>query len=526
MKHPCPKCGKTLMRGSRTAAGKQRWQCLGPRPERAYCYSTTNPVVGVRKQNGTVKRSVKTPVFTRTLGRTEVFLVTWAQNGTPVHKDFIKSAEAFCNHRSGELLVIPGRYKNPTSRWTRSQENQDVWAPEVIPYLFNTRKKLNKNLVVLGDVKVQPTAASPLTGFEGMTHGESGILGHPKLQLTTVPTPQSRTPKILTTTGACTVRNYSDTRAGKTGEFHHTLGAAVVEIQGGKFHLRQVNAEKDSGHFFDLDTCYMPQGHIVAGGVEALVMGDWHTGFTDPAVVRATFGPGGMVETLKPKALIWHDVSDGYSVNHHHQGNPFNRIAKRRSGWDDAEGELNRVLDEIQKHTPPGVKSVIVASNHDDFLRQWIIANDWRSDPTNAEFYLRTALAMVERTTMGPGGTEYPSPFVYWARARLPAPQFLVLDGSQSYQIKGIELSMHGNRGPNGARGSRKNLRRIGVKSMIAHGHGPGIEEGCTQVGTSTWLSLEYTGNGPSNWLQTHGVIYSNGKRSLYNIIDGDWRLV
>ena len=83
---------------------------------------------------------------------------------------------------------------------------------------------------------------------------------------------------------------------------------------------------------------------------------------------------------------------------------------------------------------------------------------------------------------------------------------------------------MHGDKGPNGARGSRMNLRRIGVKSIIGHTHSCGIEEGCYQVGTSTALNLEYT-SGPSSWLNTHCVVYASGKRSLINIIEGEWRL-
>jgi hypothetical protein len=84
---------------------------------------------------------------------------------------------------------------------------------------------------------------------------------------------------------------------------------------------------------------------------------------------------------------------------------------------------------------------------------------------------------------------------------------------------------MHGDRGPNGARGSIKNLRRIGVKSIIGHSHSPGIDEGCYQVGTSTSLVPRLQQSGPSSWLNTHCLVYANGKRTLINIINGEWRL-
>ncbi len=527
--YPCPRCGKPMSKGSRTPGGKQRWWCRSSnRAEgRPVCYQTTNPEAkGVRNQRGDVKTPTGPTIYKRTLKGVKRVIVTSAQNATPVHAGFMRNLERAANHLDAELVVIPLRYKNPTSRWTKSQENDEAWDPAATRYLCNQRKQLNKNLVLMGDVKTQPTAISPLNGFEALTHGESGILGHTKLQLRTVATPQSRYPKILTTTGACTAPNYTDSKAGKLGEFHHTLGATMIEIDGSKFHMRQINAEKDTGAFIDLNTHYgadyAKSGIAEIPWCHALVMGDTHVDYIDPTVQRATFGKGGMVDVLKPQHLVWHDLLDGYAKNPHHAGNPFNAIAKFHSGRGNVRAEVYRALDFVRKHTPEKVKSVIVASNHDDFLRRYIISQDWRLDPENAEFYLECALAMVRGTKMGDGGTEYPSPFAHIAATRLPEAK--VLGGRESFTLAGIELGMHGDRGPNGARGSIRNLRRIGVKSVIGHGHGPGIEEGCTQVGTSTRLQLEYNG-GPSNWMHTHCVIYANGKRSLLHVVDGDWKL-
>jgi hypothetical protein len=90
--------------------------------------------------------------------------------------------------------------------------------------------------------------------------------------------------------------------------------------------------------------------------------------------------------------------------------------------------------------------------------------------------------------------------------------------------INNIEVGYHGDHGPNGARGSRAQFGKIGTKVIIGHGHSPGIREGAYQVGTSSLLDLEYV-KGPSSWLATHCVVYSNGKRSLLNIVEGEWKL-
>jgi hypothetical protein len=97
--------------------------------------------------------------------------------------------------------------------------------------------------------------------------------------------------------------------------------------------------------------------------------------------------------------------------------------------------------------------------------------------------------------------------------------------GGEGSNIKGIQMDLHGDKGPNGARGSIKNLRRVGCRVMIGHSHSPGFNEGAMQVGTSSRLQLEYNHGGVSGWLHTHGVVYANGKRQLITIINGKYRL-
>lgn len=511
--------------GGKTAGGKQRWRCRNGAGDRPHCYSTTDAKAdGIRNQKGE-KRSRTVPVFTRTLGGTITLLVTAAQNATPVHAGFLNAAEALCNERNGDIIAVPIRYKNPTSRWAASQANEEVWADELLPYLSNERKRLNKNLILLGDVKTQPTAVNPLSGYEALTQGESGILAHTKLALKTIPTPQNKYPKIMTTTGALTVPNYTDSKAGRLGEFHHTLGACLIELKGERFHMRQVNYDLKSESFIDLDRQYCGEHAGPADSPLALVMGDTHVDSIDPQVERATFHwDGGIVQALKPRALVWHDLNDGYAVNPHHFGNVFIGIAKSRAGRADIEAEVRRAVQFVIDRTPGNTESFVVPSNHNDFLTRWIKATNPHTAPGNFEFWCETALAMARGTTLDASGTTTPEPFAYWGRKMVEGLPIKFLTRDESLSLGGVELGMHGDQGPNGARGSIKNLRRIGVKSIIGHTHSPGIDEGCYQVGTSTARKLEYT-SGPSGWLNTHALVYANGKRTLINVIDGEWRL-
>jgi hypothetical protein len=451
------------------------------------------------------------------------FIVTAAQNATPVDERWWAVIENMADRMRAEILVIPLRYKNATSQWTASQQNAEWWTPEVRPYLCNQRVSLNKNLMVLGDIKIQPTASSPLTGADALSLASSGIVGHTKLQMKTVPTPSNRMAKILTTTGSCTVPNYTDSRAGVIGEFHHSLSAILVEIDGPYFHMRQLHFDRATGTCTDLEYRYDDINVERAPRPLALIMGDTHVRFIDPMVNMATWGHAGIVKNLLPEHVVWHDTLDSYSCSPHHEGDPFVAQAKQLSGFGDVKAEVEEALlhIEVRSEEYPEIKHVFVPSNHDDMLSRWIKRADWKSSASR-EFYLETALAMVRGTVMGKGGAEFPDAFSYWLK-RGKMENVKVLDRDESFVLGGVELGMHGDAGPNGTRGSRMNLRRIGIRSVIGHSHSPGIEEGCYQTGTSTRLRLEYQ-RGPSGWLNAHCLLNADGKRQIIVIVDGRWR--
>lgn len=455
------------------------------------------------------------------------YVITAAQNATPVHEAFFASLLTYCRNRDAQLLVIPYRYKNPTAIWSKRAEHDDWWAPELAPYLIDYRINLCDNLVLLGDIKTQPTASVPLQGFESITGKRSGIVGHPKLDLTPVPTPQSKLPKILTTTGAITRRNYIESKAGKKAEFHHTFAAAVVEIDSDTFHLRQL-VSMDDGSFMDVSNVSGAGGTVEYSGAtirrnlpaEALVMGDTHEEFIDPNVERVTFGKDGIVARLRPKVLVWHDVHDAYARNHHHWGEVFINYAKHHAKKDNVERALAGTFAFVDRVSPSYAQNVFVASNHPEAIAKWVKTADPKLDPENAVFWAKTFVAMLAGSKWTDTGASTIDPFAYWGKKMLKCAarsRFLARD--ESYIIKGIELSFHGDKGSNGAKGSLKGFEKIGVKTVTGDSHTPGISGGAYKVGLSARYALEYAKGGPSSWLHTHCVIYANGKRSLINIM-------
>lgn len=511
----CNKCGGSLHKDTRRVLAdgtlRQRYKC------RDCERSTSYPVAGKPEEIFALDFRTELPVADR-------YVVTCAQNATDIKKSFFKNLLTYCKEKKAELVILPIRYRNPTSRWTGADENDDWWWDDLKPYMFAGRQLLCRNLVVMGDIKVQCTATRPLTSLETITGDLSGIIGHPKLELRTIATPQNDLPKIMTTTGAVTVKNYTDTKAGKRGEFHHTYGACVVEMtKKGGFHMRQINAKSD-GSFIEMEGRYAGGKSMPAPPAEAIVFGDLHAPFVDPTVVKATWtGPKSLVKRLKPKYWVFHDTDDFYSRSHWEQKNPFAAVIKQKMGLDDVRKEVEKCVQFIDDVSKGGTHTnILVASNHDEHLLRWLKESDWRKDPVNAEFYLETALATCRNTTMETWGHNIPDPFIDLAKKYMKYKKTRFLTRSDSFVRKNVEMAMHGDLGPNGSRGYTRALARIGVKLIIMHSHTSEICDGLFRGGTSSYLRRSYT-VGPSSWLQTHVVLYGNGKRTLVNIIDGEF---
>lgn len=517
----CPHCGEQALskHGAPPNGGTknlQRFKCGG-------CgRHTRHPLAAPKPPKVIIPTVMELP-------QRHVFLVTCAQNATPVHQAFWANLQAYREFRKARLSVVPLRYRNPTSLWSKNQENDEWWASEVKDNLFAGRKLLGPGIMLMGDVKTQVTATEPLTGYESLSGPNSAIFGHPQVALMSVAAPQNRTPKIITTTGACTIKNYTTTKAGVKGDFHHSFGATVVEVDGDWFTLRQIVA-KDDGSFIDREFAVANGKVTKAPPAEGIAMGDTHDWFKDPDVIAGTFGKDGLVPTLRPKRLFWHDLLDGFTVDHHHRGKPFIAIAKHEGSRWDVRQEVTDAVMTVLTRTPLGTESIIVASNHTDHLKRWIEETDWRSDPRNARFYLETAKYMADNTVMKDEATSTPDPFEYWfyhIKYRTPGGSNVktrILGRDESYSVQGVEFTFHGDKGANGAKGERRAYSRIGTKTVINHSHSPGITEGCYQGGTNSFLKLDYNA-GLSSWLHCDVVQYANGKRSLIFFSGKRWRL-
>ncbi len=504
----CPKCGsgRVVKTGMTTNVGSQKQNYLC----RSCACKTTAPLA--KPPSEVIPMRDKLPEAKR-------YLITSAQNATPIHKAFWQALERCAKFYDAEIVVIPGRYKNPTSQWTQNNKDHEWWDKAVMPYLCNGRIQLNERLMIVGDVKVQWAAARPLSRLDALTKDMSGIIGHGARALRSIATPQYKHPKLMFTTGACTVANYTDTKIGALGEFNHTLGALIVEIDGDAFYVRQLDATRE-GSFIDLNVEFTADGVRLARPALALAIADLHYRWANKKVLSATLtGPESLVGMTKPKVLFWHDAIDFHSRNHHHVNDWMIMFAKWKFGIECVRTEMDEVIDFINEQTPEGRSSMIVPSNHDRAATRWLRETDFRKDPVNAEFHnecVRRALVGVQKTV---GGVSYPDTFSSYAKTKANANVIYMAEGEHK-AIARVEYSFHGDKGPGGSRGSTANLSKMGTKVTKGHDHTAAILDACYSVGKCTAM-LEYEVGAPSAHTNSHVLQYANGKRTLITIING-----
>ena len=463
--------------------------------------------------------------------KNQKYVITSAQNATPVNEAFLKSLQNYCKVNDAALMVIPYRYRNPTSIWNNNNTNVEWWWESVRPYIDHSEIKVGKHIRIMSNIKMQPTAISPLSGFDTISGLDSAIFGHPNVEWKTIPAVPGKLPKIMTTTGAVTEPNYTDSKAGHKGAYHHVYSAVVLEIDETEtFHIRHLTADDKNG-FYDLDKYYTQNKVEENCRALALVAGDIHAEVVDEEALAAIFiDNNSIAEVVNPENIVLHDILDFSVRSHHNIRDPLGRFRSHHYGDNNnVEEALQKVADLVESISREDTHNWIVKSNHDEHIERWLKEADPDSDPENAKFYhylkyhQYDAAFNKRRFDVIEFWCQHPDEYRGMKEYAFERTNFLTR--RQNMEVGGFELSLHGDSGPNGARGSLNNLSKLGQKIVVGHSHTPGIVHGMAyQVGTTSKLQLDYN-KGPSSWLHTVAVIYPNGTVTLVNVINGKWKI-
>lgn len=460
------------------------------------------------------------------------FLLTAAQDDTAIHEGFWTNLLAYAAHLGAEILV--GGFTYQKGLFEDHASRSAVFAEAVRPYLRHENVQCGP-LLFAAKMNILPTAVRPLSGLETYSRGAWAVFPHAKTQMLSVPAMAGQHPAHVFTTGACTQPNYIEKKAGLKAEFHHTIGAVIVEVcEDDVVFARHIGATSD-GDFQDLDAL-VRRGEVTQGNrIEHLTAGDLHIEKGDPAVFLAAFGydlsrreitsDDSMLHTLRPRHVTWHDIVDFMARNHHRRQDPHFAARMLTNGTDGVENEIRAAAAFLRATAYDWTTSVVAASNHHDALTRWLREADPRADPRNMGYWCRLNAEVCRRIDIGDRGFD----IFRWALAQHDArglDDIVFVPRNGSYRVcqthGGIEVGAHGDEGPNGARGP-VSLVRVAEKMNVGHAHTPQVLDGLWIAGLCGMLDQGYN-SGPSGWSHTQIVTTPNGKRQLVTIRDGRWR--
>lgn len=468
------------------------------------------------------------------------YILTAAQNNTPVHPAFLRNLEVYAEAVGATIMVSRYTYNvaaygaksTKAGRAPGAAAHADLWYdPAILPYVCDDperhgscRWQLAPDLLWCADMNILPTAVRPLSGLESYSGPASGIFPHAKIALESVPVIGDRHPKFNYTTGCVTQRNYIAKKEGLKGEFHHAFGALLVEVDltTGNWWARHLNAT-DDGSFYDL-TRHVSGGVVTLGHrLLAFNPGDVHASEIDPTTRACLWGAShgrAVIDVLRPEYQIWHDTFSHRNRSHHELKSFEARFSKWAMGADadSVERELSITANLMLLASRPWCQTVVVSSNHDRHIERWLDEADYKQDLPNAEFFLEAQLARVRALKEG---REWNA--LEWGIDRLPIrremPTLAFLPRDASFRIgplgHEIECGQHGDEGPNGARGNTSTYARMAIRMNKGHDHQATIHNGVTSAGVCHRAKDSSYAHGPSSWSISHILTYQNGKRGI-----------
>lgn len=461
------------------------------------------------------------------------FLLTGAQNDSPVDPDFWLNLQAYANFLDADIVIGPGTYE--TQWWSENNPAVRSYAAEIQEFLCFGQMQIGDNFVFAGEMNMLPTANRPIGDLTTYSRGKWTIFPHAKIQLKSVPTldPTKQAHQVMTT-GMVTRPKIIPRKAGIKALSYHKLGAVIVEFnQAGDPFCRHLLADTD-GSFYDLEF-FVKDGvvDIDEESVDLVVGGDFHNDKEDKKNYDATFRAStSLVRTLNPKRFLVHDIFDNYRRNHHnvHDNAMSYEVAvrNRESVADEVLG-VAKLLEELSEFT----HITVIESNHDIALERYVREGRYRNDGINVRFGLQLEDAYLtwrEEVAHELDAGRKPRSFslleyaVRWIADKndIDVDGVMWIHDGQSHVINGVECGHHGFRGANGARGTVAGYAALGRPMNIGDKHSSEILD---EIYVSGVKNLQQGYNkGPSGWTVTDTVQYKNGKRTLVTYQNGAWR--
>jgi len=419
--------------------------------------------------------------------------------------------------------------------YDESKKGEKLWfAPELVPHIKDESIQLAPGLIWCGEMNILPTATSPLTGLDDYNGRSSNIIPHAKHAMESIASLADEATKFNYATGAITMRNYIKKRAGIVAERKHSFGGVLVEVDcEGNWYVRQLQIG-DDGAVYDIgprgyrgvriadgkvDAIPLPKDLNAPGRsfIEAVTWGDIHASEMELWVRELGWGPRGMLNQLRPRKQFWHDLFSMRAAGHHEIKDFHRTFEKHVNGESSVDDEIQVTADFATEAYREWCESVVIRSNHDRHLNRWLNEANPAHDMTNARYFYRLQDKLLDAIE----GGDKDFNVLEWALRNCanPIPAGVKFNGEdESYIILkkhggGIECGLHGDLGPNGARGSTRSLRKLGRRVNKAHDHKATWYDGVLSGGACA-RSFSYS-KGPNAASISHILTYENASRTI-----------
>lgn len=435
------------------------------------------------------------------------YIITSAQKGATLNKNFWNNIQKFKKEMNVDkilVFVMNGKYKT-----------DEVLHPSVATLpdieLINDYEKLH-NKVYAYDSKVLAQRVKPLLGLSDKLPMErSYILPATKRRLESIASLSTK-PRFFCATGAVTEPFYKlNTSQGVKAYEEHQYGFVYFDSLDNKKKMDMMSVPVDkSGNFF-YETTQYHSGTITRGvPIECLILGDWHFGTTNKFARLESIK---QIEEMKPKYVVFHDLFDGYSINHHERHKLLARLRSVKNRRSNLKKELQLLAKEIKFFSEKfhDVKFLVAESNHDEFIRTFIDDKYFMKDEENFQFACSLVNELIDPEAI-------PLKIGLEKVTTLPN-NFFFYSIDDTKRVRGWDVVQHGHKGSNGARGSRNTFKRFNLRAIFGHTHQIGIGSNWINVGTNTNLNPAYARGGLSGWMHSNGIIYKNNTATLKSFV-------
>lgn len=408
-------------------------------------------------------------------------------------EDYFNSSMHYCKKNSAKIFLLPTKM----SIREIDVRIRKLHCEGVINIVFG-EVEFHKYFHYL-NIAIEDKVVEPLAGLARKMR-KSAILASPKQHLDVEPSRKAGFPLLFMTPGAMTVANYRDsetlsTKRARMAENDHIVGAVILEKEGDLFFARQTQSNVNS-EFVDWGMAYSSDMENVRVINPMFVMGDLHSIHKHKETFHLWLT---LNKALKTKGIVAHDIFDASSCNPHEGGNILSSMMGVLEGTGLTKYEVQELIRDINLMKEVTEKVYVVDSNHDDMLLRAFKSRLIWNNPNNAVLatflYSKAMLHEMNRdytsdelVSLVSEATGIEENFLKkhcsYLVDKKPLLQTLCemmglevgnevifMDKRDSLMHEKYQMSQHGDKGINGAKGSLKSFARIFSHFFFGHTH-------------------------------------------------------